>query len=49
MKVATRIFLWYHEKYDLTPMGVVAERALRPLIGKQNQDIAPLVVKQLKT
>ena len=37
------------QKYDLTPMGVVTERALRPLIAERNADIAPLIVASLKS
>jgi len=35
-------------KHELTPIGVVAEGALRPLIAKRNEDIAPKVVEAIK-
>jgi hypothetical protein len=32
----------------VAPIGVIPEGALRPLMAKRNEDIAPTVVKQLK-
>ena len=37
------------KEHDLTPLGGVTERALRPLIAERNKDIAPIILKQVKT
>lgn len=41
--------VWYHEKYGLTPFGVVPEFSLRPLIKERNQAIASKVAEAIKT
>lgn len=37
------------KKHELTPLGGVTEKALRPLIAERNADIAPLIVPSLKS
>ena len=35
--------------HDLLPFGIIPEGALRPLIAKRNEDIAPSIVLSLKS